>query len=81
MFQKNNSDSSPWRAGPLNNLKETAVGLFLKGAGSFHILRKSMKKFWILALRGVREQTNLAQSLGRGVRSYAQCGCNVLAKF
>ena len=30
VFQKNNSDSSPWRAGPLNNLKETAVGQYLK---------------------------------------------------
>ena len=30
VFQKNTSDSSTWRAGPLNNLKETAVGVFLK---------------------------------------------------
>ena len=31
VFQKKNtSDSSPWRAGPLNNLKETVVGLFFE---------------------------------------------------
>ena len=34
-----------------------------KGAGSFHIHRKTMKDLWILAVLGVREQPNLAQNL------------------
>ena len=35
----------------------------LKGAGSFHIHRKTMKDLWALAVLGVREQPNLAQNL------------------
>ena len=34
-----------------------------KGAGSFHIHRKTMKDLWALAVLGVREQPNLAQNL------------------
>ena len=34
-----------------------------KGAGSFHIHRKTMKEFCTLAALGVREQPNLAQNL------------------
>ena len=34
-----------------------------KGAGSFHIHRKTMKDLGILAVLGVREQPNLAQNL------------------
>ena len=34
-----------------------------KGAGSFHIHRKTMKDLWALAVLGVREQPNLAQDL------------------
>ena len=36
----------------------------VKGAGSFHKHRKTMKDLWILAVLGVREQPNLAQILG-----------------
>ena len=35
----------------------------LKGAGSFHIHRKTMKELGALAVLGVREQPNLAQNL------------------
>ena len=35
----------------------------LKGAGSFHIHRKTMKDLGILAVLGVREQPNLAHNL------------------
>ena len=34
-----------------------------KGAGSFHIHRKTMKELGILALLGIRERPNLAQNL------------------
>ena len=34
-----------------------------KGAGSFHIHRKTMKELGALAVLGVREQPNLAQNL------------------
>ena len=34
-----------------------------KGAGSFHIHRKTMKDLWALAVLGVRELPNLAQNL------------------
>ena len=34
-----------------------------KGAGSFHIHRKTMKDLWALAVLGVREQPNLAHNL------------------
>ena len=34
-----------------------------KGAGSFHIHRKTMKDLWILAVLGVQEQPNLAYDL------------------
>ena len=34
-----------------------------KGAGSFHIPRKTMKEMCTLAVLGVREQPNLAQNL------------------
>ena len=37
--------------------------IFLKGAGSFHIHRKTMKELGILALLGIRERPNLAQNL------------------
>ena len=36
---------------------------FQKGAGSFHIHRKTMKELCILAVLGIREQPNLAQNL------------------
>ena len=36
---------------------------FAKGAGSFHMHRKTMKDLWILAVVGVREQPNLAHNL------------------
>ena len=36
---------------------------FDKGAGSFHIHRKTMKELGTLAVLGVREQPNLAQNL------------------
>ena len=35
----------------------------IKGAGSFHIHRKTMKELGTLAVLGVREQPNLAQNL------------------
>ena len=35
----------------------------LKGAGSFHIHRKTMKELGTLALLGIRERPNLAQNL------------------
>ena len=35
----------------------------LKGAGSFHIHRKTMKELWALAVLRTREQPNLAQNL------------------
>ena len=35
----------------------------LKGAGSFHIHRKTMKELCTLAVLGVREQPNLAHDL------------------
>ena len=35
----------------------------LKGAGSFHIHRKTMKELGLLALLGIRERPNLAQNL------------------
>ena len=35
----------------------------VKGAGSFHIHRKTMKELGALAVQGVREQPNLAQNL------------------
>ena len=41
----------------------TAFLWFDKGAGSFHIHRKTMKELCILAVLGVREQPNLAQNL------------------
>ena len=34
-----------------------------KGAGSFHIHRKTMKDLWALAVLGIRERPNLAQNL------------------
>ena len=34
----------------------------VKGAGSFHIHRKTMKELCTLAVLGVREQPNLAQN-------------------
>ena len=34
-----------------------------KGAGSFHIHRKTMKELGTLALLGIRERPNLAQNL------------------
>ena len=34
-----------------------------KGAGSFHIHRKTMKELGALAVLGIRERTNLAQKL------------------
>ena len=34
-----------------------------KGAGSFHIHRKTMKELGILAVLGIRERPNLAQNL------------------
>ena len=34
-----------------------------KGAGSFHIHRKTIKDLWALAVLGVRELPNLAQNL------------------
>ena len=37
--------------------------IFLKGAGSFHIHRKTMKELGTLAVLGVREQPNLTQGL------------------
>ena len=37
--------------------------LILKGAGSFHIHRKTMKELRTLAVLGVQEQPNLAQNL------------------
>ena len=37
--------------------------ILTKGAGSFHIQRKTMKDLWALAFLGVREQPNLAQNL------------------
>ena len=37
--------------------------LWCKGAGSFHIHRKTMKELGALAVLGVREQPNLAQNL------------------
>ena len=52
VFQKKNtSDSSPWRAGPLNNLKETVVGLFLKfgDSNTFHVGRVTESYWWILS--------------------------------
>ena len=42
-------------------IRKTLTGR--KGAGSFHIYRKTMKYLWILAVLGVREQPNLAQNL------------------
>ena len=35
---------------------------YAKGAGSFHIHRKTMKELGTLAVLGVREQPNLAQT-------------------
>ena len=35
----------------------------VKGAGSFHIHRKTIKELGTLAVLGVREQPNLAQNL------------------
>ena len=37
--------------------------VILKGAGSFHTTRKTMKELGALAVLGVREQPNLAQNL------------------
>ena len=37
--------------------------IFLKGAGSFHIHRKTMKELCILAVLGIWERPNLAQNL------------------
>ena len=53
VFQKNNwSDSSPWRAGPLNNLKEIAVGLFLKfGDSNTFYLGRVTVSFWRILSR------------------------------
>ena len=45
---------APWIGGLLTELK---------GAGSFHIHRKTMKDLGILAVLGVREQPNLAYNL------------------
>ena len=54
-----------WLAGPIskhkrwpNNKQEKS-----KGAGSFHIHRKTMKDLCALAVLGVREQPNLAHNL------------------
>ena len=38
-------------------------GLALKGAGSFHIHRKTMKELGALAVLGIRERPNLAENL------------------
>ena len=45
--------------------KYTRIALkqYFKGAGSFHIHRKTMKELGILAVLGVREQPNLAHNL------------------
>ena len=45
-----------------DNATEVAPNL-PKGAGSFHIHRKTMKELGILALLGIRERPNLAQNL------------------
>ena len=37
----------------------------LKGAGSFHIHRKTKKELCTLAVLGVREQPNLAQNIDK----------------
>ena len=37
--------------------------LSIKGAGSFHIHRKTMRELGTLALLGIRERPNLAQNL------------------
>ena len=37
--------------------------VFRKGAGSFHIHRKTMRELCILAVLGIRERPNLAQNL------------------
>ena len=39
------------------------ISFLVKGAGSFHIHRKTMKELCILAVLGIREQPNLAQNL------------------
>ena len=44
-------------------LKILVIFFLFKGAGSFHIHRKTMKDLWILAVLGVREQPNLAHNL------------------
>ena len=41
----------------------TRAGHSSKGAGSFHIHRKTMEELGILALLGIRERPNLAQNL------------------
>ena len=43
--------------------KETAEVDHLKGAGSFHIHRKTMKELGALAVLGIQERPNLAQKL------------------
>ena len=45
------------------NCTYTGPGACDKGAGCFHIHRKTMKDLWILAVVGVREQPNLAHNL------------------
>ena len=54
--------------GRLAIVKLKPLSLFIslfqqKGAGSFHIHRKTMKELGILALLGIRERPNLAQNL------------------
>ena len=47
-----------------HRISKSRVVLFgLKGAGSFHIHRKTMKELFILAVLGIREQPNLTQNL------------------
>ena len=52
-----------WAESSVKILLGNSFAIPHKGAGSFHIHRKTMKELGILAVLGVREQPNLAQNL------------------
>ena len=58
-----NSYNNIIKASFLSQKRVFMTFLSRKGAGSFHIHRKTMKELGTLAVLGVREQPNLAQNL------------------
>ena len=63
LFQVKQVSEQKWGQVFAKSSSDSSSSTSSKGAGSFHIHRKTMKELGILALLGIRERPNLAQNL------------------